>query len=303
MTSGVPWEVDDIPRQARETAQEAARRSGMSVGEWLDTVISDRAKNEAVEPTRHPQTYDERPDGHERTPPERHAFADFDDHHHRATGEDMAEVRGRLDEVSRQLDQLSRLNVSQDYLRPNLRVEEPPRELVDVIWRVDRRLDQLIASGRLANEAIDRRVGALDRNGADLNREPPPAADPSTPLERALMEIAQRQRALDADGGPSASHSARSDVLPRAPTQGLSSLEEQLRQVTTRIETLRPCGVNAAVDTLRDDLAEIGLMLKEAMPRQSIEALEVEIRGLSERLQHSRLSEGPDAAIANVERG
>jgi localization factor PodJL len=300
MTSGVPWEVDDIPPQAREAAQEAARRSGMSVGEWLDTVISDRARNEAGEPTRHPD--EERPDGNERTAAERHAFADFDDHRGRTPdAQDLAEVRGRLDQVGRQLDQLSRLNVNEAYLRPNLRVEEP-RELVDVIWRVDRRLDQLIASGRLANEAIDRRVGAVDRNDAGLDRAPP-VADPATPLERALMEIAQRQRALDADGGPSASHSARSDLLPRAPTQGLSSLEEQLRQVTTRIETLRPCGVNAAVDTLRDDLAEIGLMLKEAMPRQSIEALEVEIRGLSERLRQSRQSEGPDPAIANVERG
>jgi localization factor PodJL len=298
MTSGVPWEVDDIPPQVREAAQEAARRSGMSVGEWLDTVISDRARNDAGEPTRHPD--DERSDGNERTAPERHAFADFDDHRG-APAQDLAEVRGRLDEVSLQLDRLSRQNAGESYLRPNLRVEEP-RELLDVIWRVDRRLDQLIASGRLANEAINRRVSPVDRNGADLDREPP-AADPATPLERALMEIAQRQRALDADGGPSATHSARSDLLPRAPTQGLSSLEEQLRQVTTRIETLRPCGVNAAVDTLRDDLAEIGLMLKEAMPRQSIEALEVEIRGLTERLQHSRQSEGPDPAIANVERG
>ena len=83
----------------------------------------------------------------------------------------------------------------------------------------------------------------------------------------------------------------------------MSNLEEQLRQVTTRIETLRPCGVNEAVETLRDDLAEIGLMLKDAMPRQSIEALEVEVRGLSARLQDNRPTVGTDAAIASVERG
>jgi localization factor PodJL len=270
MTSGVPWEVEGTPR-ARETAPDAARRSGMSLSERLDTVIGDSARNE--EPTRPPQTDDD------------NAAA-------------MAEVRGRLDQVGRQLDQLSHLNVGQGYLRPELRVEEP-RELADVIWSLDRRLDQLISSGRLANQAIDRRAGAVDREAS----APPLDGDPSTPLQRALMEIAQRQRALDADGGPSATRSTRADVLPRAPTQGLSDLEEQLRQVTTRIETLQPCGVNAAVETLRDDLAEIGLMLKEAMPKQAIEALEVEIRGLSERLQLSRQSEGPDAAIASVERG
>ena len=34
MKSDVPWQVEGVRRQARETAREAARRSGMSVGEW-----------------------------------------------------------------------------------------------------------------------------------------------------------------------------------------------------------------------------------------------------------------------------
>jgi localization factor PodJL len=307
MTSGVPWQVEGVRQQARETAQEAARRSGMSVGEWLDSVISDCAQGEGLEPARHPRAddHDDAADINDRAP-SRPAYADYDDHHRRAPAEDIAEVRGRLDEVGRQLDQLSRLNATQAYLRPELSADEPPRELADVISKLDRRLDQLIASGRLANLEVEGRVPAADREVANPSRErpaPAPAVDPATPLEQALMEIAERQRALDADGGPTAASSPRSDVLPRAPTQGLSSLEEQLRQVTTRIETLRPCGVNTAVETLRDDLAEIGLMLKEAMPRQSIEALEIEVRGLSERLHLNRQTEGTDAAIAGVERG
>jgi localization factor PodJL len=271
MTSGVPWQVEDIPQQAREAAREAARRSGMSVGEWLDSLISDRAAHAGTA-----------------------AWAD-DDRHNRAGAVELAQVRGRLDEVGRQLDQLSRLNASQSYLRPDLLPAESSRELADVLWRLDRRIDQLIATGRAPNDAGERRLGTVDA--------PSLAADPSTPLERALMEIAQRQRTLDADSAPAAAPTARADVLPRAPTQGLSTLEDQLRQVTTQIETLRPCGVNVAVETLRDDLAEIGLMLKEAMPRQSIEALETQVRGLSERLAHSRPSDGTDVAIAGVERG
>jgi localization factor PodJL len=294
--------VDDIPQQAREAAREAARRSGMSVGEWLDSVISDSARSE---PTRLAPAADDddAADVNDRTPERRHARADYDDHR-RAPAADIAEVKGRLDDVGRQLDRMSRLNASQAYLRPNLRLDEPPRELADVLWRLDRRLDQLIGSGRRADETLQSRAGAATSEVAALDRELPAAAgDPSTPLEQALMEIAQRQRALDADGGPSASPSARADVLPRAPTQGLSNLEEQLRQVTTRVETLRPCGVSAAVDTLRDDLAEIGLMLKEAMPRQAIEALEAQVRALSERLHLNGQSAGSDAAIASVERG
>ena len=43
MKSGIRWQVRGVKRQARETAREAARRSGMSVGQWLDTVIRDTA--------------------------------------------------------------------------------------------------------------------------------------------------------------------------------------------------------------------------------------------------------------------
>src|SRR5580704_18994791 len=106
MTSGVPWEVEGVEPQTRESAQDAARRSGMSVGEWLDTIISDRANNAAGEPAFAPQTSD--PD-------------------------DLAGVRGRLDDVGRRLDQLTHLNVAQPYLRPEPNDGEPPRDLANVI--------------------------------------------------------------------------------------------------------------------------------------------------------------------------
>jgi localization factor PodJL len=109
MTSGVPWQVEGVGAEARETAREAARRSGMSVGEWLDSVISDQGRDE----TSHA------PPGH---------------------GE-ITDVKERLDQVGRRLEELSRLNAGAAYLRPNLRADEPPHGLGDVIARLDQRLD------------------------------------------------------------------------------------------------------------------------------------------------------------------
>ena len=87
-----------------------------------------------------------------------------------------------------------------------------------------------------------------------------------------------------------------SDLLPRARTQELSGLEQQLRQINTQIETLRqPCSLDKAVDTLRDDLAEIGVMLQDAMPRKAVEALEGEVRKLAERIDNTRHA-GADGA-------
>ncbi|MGH6771252.1 MAG: hypothetical protein ACRECO_19780, partial [Xanthobacteraceae bacterium] len=182
MNSGVPRQMKGMRLEALETAQEAARRAGMSVGEWIDNVLLASAQN---------------------TDP----------------------IRGSLPD------------------------QEPSR-----------------------------------------------AASP-TPLNQAMLEIEARQRALDGEA-------VRPRVdLPRAPTQGLSDLEQQLRSINSRIETLTPCGIDRAVDVLRDDLAEIGVMLKDAMPRQAIEALESEMRSLGARIDSKRHAGADDAAIAGIERG
>ena len=49
MKFGVPWSVKGIRPEARETAEEAARRSGMSLGEWLNSVIIQQAEQEGVQ--------------------------------------------------------------------------------------------------------------------------------------------------------------------------------------------------------------------------------------------------------------
>ena len=39
MTAGQPWSVKGIDPKAREAAKDLARRSGMTLGEWLNQVI------------------------------------------------------------------------------------------------------------------------------------------------------------------------------------------------------------------------------------------------------------------------
>jgi localization factor PodJL len=220
----------------------------------------------------------------------------------------FAELNQRLDELARQLGQVATVSVAKA-ARPDPRNEEPSHQLVEVISKLDRRLDQLIAEGRSGKTEIERRVNAVGRAIAGLNRERPVAAvDPPTPLDQALIEIADRQRTLDGYG-PASSDTASSRVaapsegLPRARTQVLSGLEQQLRQINAQIENLKPCGVDRAIDTLRDDLAEIGVMLQDAMPRKSVEAIEHEMRKLADRIDHSRNAGADGTALASVERG
>jgi localization factor PodJL len=84
----------------------------------------------------------------------------------------------------------------------------------------------------------------------------------------------------------------------------LSGLEQQLRQITVRIEALRPSAeLENAINGLRADLAEIGRSLTEALPRHAVESLEIEIKALAQRIDHSRQSGADTASLASLECG
>ena len=84
------------------------------------------------------------------------------------------------------------------------------------------------------------------------------------------------------------------------PAQDLSGLEEQLRQITNQIETLRYPGVEEAINALRAELGEIGHALGEAMPRQSIDTIERQIQGLSQRIAEGRQAGVDHGALAGM---
>ena len=231
-----------------------------------------------------------------------------------AVDEGFAEVKDRLDDLKQQLELIARPQSAMP--QPASGQDEAARQFAEVISKLDHKLDQLITDNNATKREIEQRMHGVKRAVADLdpesNRTRLPAA-PATPLDQALLEIADRQRTLDeppaADAaavppGPAASPRASSDALPRAFTQEFSGLEQQLRQINSQIETLnRPCGLDKAVDTLRDDLAEIGVMLQDAMPRKAVEALESEMRKLADRIDQTRQTGADATALAGLESG
>ncbi len=84
----------------------------------------------------------------------------------------------------------------------------------------------------------------------------------------------------------------------------ISGLEQQLRQMTAQIESLRPSGdLGKAINGLRSDLSEIGRSLTEALPRRALESLEIEVKALGQRIDHGRQSGVDATALAGIERG
>ncbi len=257
MKFGVSWSVKDIPPGVREQAQAAARRSGVSLGEWLNSVITQRAIEDGTEEP---------------------ALASDQ------TGMDeLAAVNQRLDELSRRIEQLSHTGPAAYAPKKSPKEEQ----LSALNQRLDRRLEQFASAWR--------------PTAAMPNLQLPPS------LERALDEIAARQRFLG--GNAAAPHAQRSQpaaqtaAAPRSsPAQNLAGLEEQLRTITHQIETLRQPDFAPVIKALREELAEIGRSLSEAMPRRALEAVERQVQELSQRAEGRQA--GIDArALGGIERG
>ena len=116
MKSGGPWNLRGLRPETREAAREAARRSGMSVGEWLNSVIRP-GDDDYGRPMRFADYDDEDDDGwryEDRDGPR----ADYRaprrrrDREAALAREEIGEVHARLDRLTRQLERLTRSTVA-----------------------------------------------------------------------------------------------------------------------------------------------------------------------------------------------
>jgi localization factor PodJL len=213
-------------------------------------------------------------------------------------GDDLAAINDRLDELTRHLERVTsgKRSPARD------EHEQSPDRVAEALARLDRRLDQVIAEARSAPLEAQRiaRQAAPPPTPPTPPPPPPPTAPPTPSGPNWAAEISARQRALDG-GGRAGAMRAPAWSAP-APSQDLSALEHQLRQITTQIASLHQ-PYEDALAALRSDLAEVGRALKDAMPRQAVETLEAEVRTLSERIGRSRQAGGDPAALTGLEQG
>ena len=279
MKLGVPWRVKGIRPDARETAREAARRAGMSVGEWLNTIIIEQADDEGIRLSR------------------RGGYADEDDN------EELFSVHERLDELTRQLERLHRAPAPRPsyppagtgpeaYAPPSYTQNRESNQLADAIAQLNRRMDQLVSANQAATTPaylqpayasphVPAPQGYVPPDHAPAAYAPqtytPPIYAPEPPiaapadawmpdLDKVMAEIAARQQALEADpdapqppqprpaAPPPRQQQAPSvtihhptppqmpvhePLVPQVPSQNLSGLEQHLRHITGQIEALR----------------------------------------------------------------
>ncbi len=363
MKSGGPWNLRGLRPEAREAVRTAARRSGVSVGEWLNDVIEPDDEEDHDEPTlfsddddeadderpRHSRSRrDERESRQRRNDPEPRQRRDDreprqrdDDREPRERRRDRADqprqerdkerdkerdseferesartrgalnqVHTRLDKLSQQLERMARTEAAARQLAPQRRAAslgegDPNARLTGAPAQARRPAERPPAPAPVRNRAaanadnvsIDEAVAeiAARQRVLDGDPAPQPAASPDAPAE-----IAARQRVLDAEPAP---QPAIRDV-PAEPVLDIDGLERQLRQITARIELLGPSSdLESSVAAIRGDLTDIARLVTEALPRRAVESLEIEVKALAQRIEHSRQCGVDVGAIAGLERG
>src|SRR5580692_11245716 len=347
MKSGGPWNLRGLRPETREVARDAARRSGVSVGEWLPSVMRQDDDDDHGQPMRSAEYDDDadtwrddkrresrhndrgarrrrgRPEQDEPPPHRRGARHDHDndeltsrrrqrereaeiEREAALAREEFGEVHARLDRLTQQLERMVQTDA------PRLTGAPAPQPQPHVY--------QPTAPQPHAYQPPGFRT---------------PGRPPLVSVDNAVAEIAQRQRQLYSDDAaaraapvaapaapvaamapaapsPEPAVAAAPPPLPAAaqrvaePPVDISNLEEQLRDITARIESLRPSSeLENVVKSFRKDLAEIREQLTEALPRRAVQSLEAEVQALAKRLDQSRASaSGIDLGVlAGIEGG
>jgi localization factor PodJL len=270
MKSGGPWNLRGLRPETREAARDAARRSGMSVGEWLNSVIqqggNDDDYGEPMQAADYDDDYEDdwRPRPRRRRPDREAALA----------REEIGEVNARLDRLTHQLERMSRSSAARLTGAPApARGRAPP-------------LPRSRSGNRSAPEGpvtVDAAVAEIaERQRMLYGDSAPLASPPEAPMTP-----------------PAYSPSIQA---PPEPAVDIGNLDDQLRYITRQIESLRPSNeLQQVIAGFRRDLADIRQQLTGALPRRDVQSLENEVDSLAERLDHSRNNGADRNALAGLE--
>ncbi|MDO9411610.1 MAG: hypothetical protein Q7T81_03415 [Pseudolabrys sp.] len=316
MKFAVPWSVKGIRPEARETAKEAARRSGMPLGEWLNSVILQQAEQDGAS-----------------------AYGDDDE----AYGEEMATVHQRLDDITRRIEKFSRTVPAAQAPRAarghsaahqqNLETAQ----LAQLIARLDQRIDhmqqipRMMAAPQMAPQQMPPQMqppmqhmphpqhfAPPQQFAPPMQPQMPPQVQQQVPqqqpagpqgnapqgLDRAVAEIAARQRSLK--GGapaaparpnhqPAAAQNVPPQVAAYAPPQAQSySPPQPLPQVLQQAPQQDLSGLEQHLRQITDQI--------ETLRRPGVEDAINALRGELGEIAHALNDAMPRQAIDAIER-
>ncbi len=298
--AAAPWSVKGIDPKAREVAKDLARRSGMTLGEWLNTMImEDGDEDDGVQPL----------------PRRPHASESFERRGRSRRLDDAYEMEGRGYRASSSDDTLQRVAASVDAIAARLEAAE--RRSTIAIQGVDQAVSGLVR--RL--EAQDQQAGVHARRIDDISDElkeghrrlraferevGPKSAETLSKVEQALGTLAgrlydmeERQRTGFAETRQKLEGFEKTDTAVAALTSRLYDIEERQRAgsqtLIQRIEAVEKAAGGGAGTEL---LAQVGQRLDAAQGQttQALKSLERAFAGLDQRLRAAESRVEPESA-------
>ncbi len=288
MKPGIPWSVKGIEPDVREAAKQAARRSGMTLGEWLNSTILEQAE-EAEDEAR-----DVRPSPIKA----------------RGSTTALERTASRLEDIAEQLSMLSRRESATAPRQQRTLAEEQAADqeaLQRVLARVESNERQTVE----AFTAVNDRLSVI---GRQLTQTTKPASPPRledqpayTALEKAVRNIVEHMEASEkrnrdnfkslqerlAAMSAKAAMAPQDEVLRQAPA--FTQLESRFTDLVRRVEqaeTVKPqttlpdllrkeiAGLADRIDTVRET-AEV---LANRAQTQAVQASQQELRAIEQRI-------------------
>jgi localization factor PodJL len=270
MTSGAPWSVKGIDPKAREVAKDLARRSGMTLGEWLNQVIMD--------------------DGPGDPPPAPDYFGGLGRGAHPGGGATFgaAQAYGRFEAPQHPSDEVYRVTEALDRL--SARIEAAEHRSTLAISGIDQSVSGLVS--RLASAEREQTVVAARFEGAvdDLRVEHARVVERLRRIEQeaAGPRSVEALRAMEGALAKVASHLYDGEARTR------ETLQEMRRDLDGVSERLGPGGAVANVDLVDGVVARVAERLEQAEGRTT-----AAVRGLESSLAH--LDDRLGAAEARID--
>jgi localization factor PodJL len=335
MKPGIPWSVKGIEPEVREAAKHAARRSGMTLGEWLNSMILEQADGGPEGATVEPAA------------PRRDYLA--------ARASIRDDATRRLEDIADQLSRIARREQESAPVRGygGAQQDRDTETLSKILSRVESNERQTVE----AFTAVNERLSLLGRQVVQAQRpktERPEEAPAYQSLEKAMRNIVDHIEVSEkrnretlkglqdriSDMAQKASSAPNEQVLQSAPaftrlesrlsdlanrlerseatvSTGLPDLvRRELSQLTDRIESVREASEalaaraqTAAVQTAQQELREIEVrilgLLKDAQSAFSqqggsnaeMQRLRAEIASLNLRIDESRSESATDRDV------
>ncbi len=288
MTSRVSWSVDGIEPSVREKAEAAARRAGMSLGDWLNSTIGTPA-----------------PDGRE--------------------AREVNEIHSRLDSIARQVETMSRgpiaaksdptvarqLNdaisrldarlsqISESTAKPAAAYRPSPPMQPPQMQQMDFSIAEIVArQGELDGVAPRGMPPRMTQMMPAPSFVAPPYTPPMQPqvdfsgLERQLSHMTDRIESLrrpDVENSIASFRTELTDIrhaiTEAMPRRAIESLESEIRSLGRRIDETRSTGVDsAALSGVERALTEIRGELRSLTPAEQLTGFDQAIRNLGDKI-------------------